>query len=269
MMKLLYLGLSSSLLVNSCQTIKPANESEGNNLLRDTAIYCSMKMSDSDSEVLAVEIKPATSTANSADITIRKGSEEATRHLELEIPSDGLLILPMSNTDELAISLIGKPVIAKINASKDLSKPSNCIQLQASSQSRAANCQAIGTPAEGWYQAGRIIQHTTQCQSKILTCGSQPTNGWYVQKKLKQNKRLKTPCSGQQATPACIVNDVASGWYLGGSILFADASCSTKKIECSDSGSPNEGWTTFETSQPELIAAESCQPNRNISYLAR
>lgn len=257
------------LLLSSCQTFQPNARSDWKLRSRDSVIYCLVPPSDNHRDQVAVEINLPASEVNSAKIAIKNSKDTITTHLEHQIPDDGLIILPLSENDELAISLAGNPAIAKINARKELSSPLPCVQLSVSPSQKPATCQAAGTPAEGWYQSGRVIHHIKNCESQTLTCGNLPTSGWYAQKKLNKSKISTTSCAGQLDLPRCHTIGETTGWYMNDALVSRDAKCAFKQIECVDIGSPSEGWATFERSQPELITADNCQTNRSISYLSR
>lgn len=264
-----FLATNLVLLLTACQTFQPIARSDWKLQSRDSVIYCSIPTSTNSHDHVAVEINLPKSELDMAQIAIKNSDGTISTHLEHQIPDDGLIILPLSENDELAISLAGKPAIAKINANKELSSPSPCVQLSISPSQKPATCQAVGTPAEGWYQSGRVIHHFKNCESQTLSCGNLPTSGWYAQKKLNKAKISTTSCAGKLDLPRCHTIGETTGWYMNDALVSRDSKCAFKQIECVDIGSPSEGWVTFERSQPELITADNCQASRNISYLSR
>lgn len=124
-----------------------------------------------------------------------------------------------------------------------------------------ATCNAIGTPAQGWYVNGQLLKHSRSCNSETLACGSDPTGeGWFVQKKVDRVRLVDERCSWRKEKPVCKTKEGFSAWYLDDRLIARDDECHQKSIECNSTPSRGEGWIAFRRSEPQLLSAGACSP---------
>lgn len=141
-------------------------------------------------------------------------------------------------------------------------------QVQTSSGLKTlAACNAVGTPAQGWYVNGQLLKHSRSCNTEVLACGNAPNQeGWFVQKKVDRVRIADERCAWRKDKPVCKTKDGFSAWYLDERLVARDDECHQKSIECGSTPSKGEGWIAFKRSEPQLFTIGSCNPlNANTS----
>ena len=268
-MKSIFFGFALAAHLMSCQTIQSEQRFQMTPSLRDSLVHCSLLLPSEPQKILTVELSfPATSD-HAASLNLKLSQETSYRQISAVITEDGTVTFNASEKDRLLVSLMGKPKISHLDREKDTSSATPCIQLVVTTNNqKPANCQAVGTPAEGWYQAGKVIQHSHSCSSELLTCGSAPQKGWYVQKKTNKKLLKQEECGRQRSGLLCKTMGQVTGWYRDQDLISVDDSCIRKSIECNGIGTTSEGWFTYEKTSPQLLVADTCQSSRNISYLS-
>jgi len=134
----------------------------------------------------------------------------------------------------------------------------SCVRLFASpSRNVTAHCNAKGTPAQGWYANGKLIQYDTECDSSTLACGVLGQEGWFAQEKQNRSAVQYERCSWQTQLPVCKENQQGLGWYLDNRLVAKDHDCRKKAIECGTING-HEAWVAYVRSAPKLYSAQSC-----------
>jgi hypothetical protein len=251
----------------------PAAETETS--LAQSEIHCQIKLPSENKQNLIVEARFPSGTDRMSLLVLKRANGEPAQIVAAQV-ADSQIVFEPNNRDRVAIKLGDTPRISNYYDAFDEKSASSCVQLLTSSKSvpaKPASCNAAGTPAEGWYQAGRVIQHTRNCSGDTLTCGMTPTPGWYVQKKTQRVMAKSEKCGWVREMPVCKSGSTATGWHLNDRLIARDDECSYKQMECAETGTKKEGWYVFERSSPKLLISGACQSgrdtaSRDISYLA-
>ena len=204
-------------------------------------------------------------------LVLKRGDQDSAQVLAAPVSRDQMIEFDANNQERIAIKLAGAPRIGHIYGSYDDASATPCVQLLTNTKattSNSASCNASGTPASGWYQSGRVLQHSSNCGNETLSCGAAPKSGWYVQKKTQRVLAKSEKCGWMRETPLCKSGALATGWHIGERLIARDDECSYKQMECGSTGTKQEGWYVFERSSPQLLIASPCHFNREISYLA-
>lgn len=262
----------SLVLCFSCQTASLVNLSTLNDFTYESTLHCSIPIPSETSKFLQVEVTSIDSKNQLAHLELQRTGEVSSR-ITAPISESGIIEISLRTKEIIGITLDERPRIGHIDSNTFEAKAVPCVKLTASNShspnSKQAACKASGTPAEGWYQAGRIIQHSHTCKNETISCGKLPIEGWYVQKKVHRTFLEADNCAWLQDTPRCSSHNEIKGWYLGQRLIKQDSSCQNKEIECLEAGPQEGGWYSFARSSPQLLVATSCATNRNISYLSR
>lgn len=260
-------------LCTACQTMSRPSSADLIANLINGELHCVVLLPSEKNKTLKVKARFPSSNEQTAILTLQRVGDEAPHELAVPVTADGMIDFKINGQDHLEIILAEQPRIGRVNGAFDEKSATPCVHLIQNSKTasfKPAACNASGTPAQGWYQAGRIIQHSRSCGNETLSCGSSPIPGWYVQQKIQRTLVKSEECSWVRDLPVCKSTSAGGkGWHIGDRLLAVDSSCSGKDIECGSSGTKEEGWYAFERSSPQLLLTESCLPNRNISHLAR
>ena len=274
-MKLVAAGLMIVAVFSGCQTTQTATVAEAESSLAHSEIHCQIALPSENKQSLIVEARFPGGNEQMSMLVLRRRSGEPAKIIAAPVINNQIILAP-NMSDHVAIKLDGAPRIGYFHEQFDESSSSKCVQLHTNSTAvpvKPASCNASGTPAEGWYHGGRVIQHTRNCSVDTLTCGLTPTPGWYVQKKTRRVLAKSERCAWLRDTPICKSGTNATGWHLNDRLIARDDECSSKQIECAGTGSKKEGWYVFERSVPKLLISGACQhgrnsTNRDITYLA-
>ena len=274
-MKLVAVGLIIVAMHSGCQTTPTTPAAKPESFLAQTEIHCKFQLQAKNNQNVVVEASFPNGTDRMSLLVLKRGTGEPVQVIAATVIDNQIIFEPNPH-DQLAIKLDGIPRISNFYDSFDEKSASDCVQLFSRSKAtpvKPASCNATGTPAEGWYQGGRIIQHSHSCTGDTLTCGMTPTAGWYVQKKTHRVLAKGEKCGWVRETPVCKSGSMATGWHLNDRLIARDDECSYKHMECASTGSKQEGWYVFEQSSPKLLISGACQPgrdepSRDISYLA-
>ena len=274
-MKLVAAGLIIVAVINGCKTSQTATVAEAESYFAHSEIHCQIALPSENKQNIIVEARFPGGNEQMSMLVLRRRSGEPAKIIAAPVINNQIIFEP-NLSDHVAIKLDGLPRIGYFNEKFDEISSSKCVQLLTNSKTtpvKPASCNASGTPAEGWYLGGRVIQHTHSCSAETLTCGLTPTQGWYVQKKTQRVLAKAERCAWLRDTPICKSGITATGWHLNDRLIARDDECSSKQIECARTGSKKEGWYVFERSVPKLLISGACQhgrdsTNRDISYLA-
>lgn len=253
----LILALTLTVLATSCQTSQ--TKSHAQNATLHSELVCSAKIDDLRQVQLTshVDTLPESKVSDITTewvITTQNGA----------ILQSGTVVSSQVKTHKpLSLDLNGIDVVVSHDTQPTLKTDQEtavCTHLWmggSDHKSTAASCNAIGTPAQGWYAGGKLIRHTRNCSEEVLSCGSSPQEGWFVQKKTERVLITSERCAWMREKPQCQNRSGISGWYLGERLLSRDDECRSKVIECNSLGR-NEGWIAYKKSTPKLYSADSC-----------
>ena len=134
-----------------------------------------------------------------------------------------------------------------------------CTQIFVSSpiSEKFPQCNAVGTPSQGWYLGGRVLAHNKTCNAETISCGISTREGWHIQKKFDRVLLAKERCTWSKDRPQCIGKNNIVGWYLDNRLIARDDECVGKSIECSKI-KEGEGWFSFKRSSPLFFAEAKC-----------
>ncbi|MCX6126728.1 MAG: hypothetical protein NTV34_18515 [Proteobacteria bacterium] len=134
-----------------------------------------------------------------------------------------------------------------------------CTQIFVSSplSEKFPQCNAVGTPSQGWYLGGRVLSHNKTCNAETISCGISTREGWHIQKKFNRVLLAKERCLWSKARPQCVGKNNIVGWYLDNRLIARDDECIGKSIECTKI-KEGEGWFSFKRSSPLFFAEAKC-----------
>ena len=271
-MLLLPITIASLLLFTACKTTQSESlNPQVGSLLSQSELHCRVQLPSENHKSVIVEAKFPSNSEKLAMLFLKRGDNNNTQIIASTVSPEKVITFEPNNQDKIAIRLEGQPRIASVFGSFNESQASPCVQLLTNSKSptaRPPTCNALGTPAQGWYQSGKLIQLSANCAHEALFCGAMPAPGWYIQKKTQRILAKPELCGWVRETPICKTGPGATGWHLGDRLIARDDECAYKHMECARSGTRLEGWYIYERSSPKLLAAGSCHTNRDISYLS-
>jgi hypothetical protein len=271
-MKLFFTGLLTLSIYTSCQSTSSQTAQDIDQILETSELHCIILLPNQENKAMSIEARFPESAKGSSILTLKQTGRDEIKTISVPISSSGMIDFEVSKNERLGISLVGKPRVGRISGSFDESSAMPCVQLIKNTKVavavKPASCKASGTPAQGWYQAGRIIQHSHSCSHEVLSCGAAPIPGWYVQQKIQRSLVKGENCGWMKKTPVCRSSESVTGWFFDDRLVAKDEKCFNKEIECRSAETNQEGWYVYERSSPQLLVTESCNSNRNISYLA-
>jgi hypothetical protein len=254
----------------SCKTAdKAPMASESESLLSQSELHCRIQLPGENHRSAIVAAKFPSNASRLAMVFIKRGENEGAQVIASSVSSDGTIVFEPNNQDKIAIKIDGSPRIASVFGSFNENQATPCVQLLTNSRAPSAKpptCNALGTPAQGWYQSGKIIQPSARCDREVLFCGATPTPGWYIQKKTGRILAKAERCGWIRDTPVCKTGTTATGWHVSDRLIARDDECSYKHMECVGIGTKAEGWYVYERSSPKLLVAGACHSNRDIYY---
>lgn len=260
------------MIISGCKTTQIASKtSESESLLSQSELHCKATLPSEGNRKVIAAIRFPAATDNLAMIYIKRSDDAPAQAIASTISSDNVIIFEPNNQDRLAIRLDGQPRISNFFGSFHEDAASPCVQLLTNAKiptAKQASCNAAGTPAQGWYQSGKILKLSSSCANETLFCGAYPSPGWYVQKKSQKVLAKAERCGFQREMPVCKTSQSITGWHVGERLISRDDECSYKQMECAGAGTKTEGWYVYERSTPSLLVAGSCHSNRDISYLS-
>jgi hypothetical protein len=254
----------------SCKTInKPDVAADSESILSQSELHCRIQLPGENNRSAVVAAKFPSNSPRLAMVFVKRGESDGAQVIASSVSSDGVIAFEPNPQDKIAIKLDGLPRIGSVFGSFDERQATPCVQLLTNSRTSSAkppSCNALGTPAQGWYQSGKMIQLSATCEREALFCGAAPTPGWYIQKKTQRILAKSERCGWLRETPVCKTGVTATGWHVGERLIARDDECSYKHMECVGIGTKAEGWYVYERSSPKLLVAGSCHSNRDISY---
>jgi hypothetical protein len=265
-----FILLIATTACRTTQNSTPASESTS--ILTQSELHCKTRLSTEGNKTITAEIRFPSSNDHLAMIYIKRPDTSVAQVISSTVSPENMIYFEPNSQEKLAVKLGDHPRISRYFGSFHENGSSPCIQLITNSKTttaKPASCNAAGTPAQGWYQSGKILQLSSSCNNEHLYCGIAPNPGWYVQKKHQRILAKGERCGFQRERPICKSENSITGWHLGDRLLARDDECSYKQMECSEVGSKKEGWYVYERSMPSLLIASECQnSNLEISYLS-
>jgi hypothetical protein len=286
-MKIFTVGFLMVTAWSGCQTPVTPVVVEVAAPVTQSTIHCSIKLPSEKNAVLDVEAKVSSAPNSSAKIILVSKNRPNPDFVSSIVSPDGMILFNANPNEPLAIRVQPHRAtgMTKTTAPQEevasISKMSNgfdegaavaCVSFLTSDENsiaKPATCNAQGTPAEGWYQNGRIIKLSGNCRHEILSCADGGQQGWYLQKKTQRVLAKLEKCSWVSEKPQCVAGAQATGWHLGDRLISRDDDCAFKHIECGATDTKKEGWYVFEHTKPKLLISGNCRTSREISYLGQ